>query len=110
MFLREVSDPRLFGLTVMNVKVDRELAHANIFVAAMGESDRVDEIMDGLARANGFLRRQLANRMRLRTMPLLHFHWDDMLEQSAEVADLLDDLVIPEKTVVDEDAYTEDLE
>lgn len=105
-FLRELSDPRLYGLTIMSVKVDRELSHANIFVAALGEPERAKEILQGLDRANGFLRRQVANRMRLRTMPQLHFHWDELVEQSHEVASLLDDLVIPDAP--EEDASVDD--
>ena len=37
LFLRELSDPRLHGLTVTDVKIDRELEHADIYVSALGD-------------------------------------------------------------------------
>ena len=91
----EVSDPRLFGLTVTSVDIDRELSHANIYVNALGEEDRQEEVMEALARANGFFRSQVAQRMRLRKTPLLHFHWDPTLERVNRLESILSDLDIP---------------
>ena len=93
--MMEVSDPRLFGLTVTNVDIDRELSHANIYVGALGEEERKDEVMKSLARANGFFRTQVARRMRLRKTPLLHFHWDVTLERVDRIETILSGLEIP---------------
>lgn len=95
LFLKEVSDPRLAGVTVTDVLIDRELQHANIYVNALGDDDREKEVMAGLESASGFLRSQVAQRLGLRSAPFVHFHWDPRLRYAEQVNDLLDSLVIP---------------
>jgi ribosome-binding factor A len=91
-FLREVSDPRLAGITVTEVLIDRELQHANIYVNALGDDTRQQEVMNGLEHASGFLRSQIAQRLPLRSAPFVHFHWDPRQGYVDEVNDLLDRL------------------
>lgn len=95
LFLRELSDPRLHGLTVTDVKIDRELEHADIYVSALGDESRQDDVMKALSSAEGFLRRELAGRVRLRKVPQLHFHWDSTLAHMQEVESILEKLDIP---------------
>lgn len=82
MFLQEISDPRLEGVTVTEVEVDRELAYADVFVSAAEGAERRDEIMGALKRAAGFIRSQLAASIsHLRTFPQLRFRWDPVPER-----------------------------
>lgn len=92
LFLREVADPRLAGVTVTDVLIDRELIHANVYVNALGDDSREAEVMSGLESASGFLRRAVAERLDLRSAPFLHFHWDPRLRYAEEVDQLLDQL------------------
>jgi len=92
---REVSDPRLTDLTVTRVLIDRELQHANIYVNALGDDSRKEEVMKALDKAGSFFRYELAQRMSLRTVPELHFHWDPTLAYAQEVDEILDNLEIP---------------
>lgn len=93
--LRELRDPRLSDLTFTLVRLDRELQAADIYVNALGDESRQAEIMAALERASGFLRRELAGRLRLRTVPQLHFHWDVTLARGEHISRLLDSLDIP---------------
>lgn len=93
--LREVSDPRLQGLTITGVTIDRELQHADVYVNALGDESREAEVMDALSGASSFFRRELASRLRLRTVPNLHFHWDPSLAHAVRIDELLDSLDIP---------------
>lgn len=102
LFLREVSDPRLAGVTVTEVLIDRELLHANIYVNAMGDDSREKEVMEGLESASGFLRGQVAQRLDLRSAPFIHFHWDPRLRYVDEVNQLLDSLDIQPASGVEE--------
>ena len=86
--LMETKDPRLDGISVTDIKVDRELAFAEVYVSAVEGSGRADEVLDGLEHAKGYLRSELANRVELRTFPHLRFHWDPTFER-AEVIDRL---------------------
>jgi ribosome-binding factor A len=92
---REVADPRLLDLTVTRVLIDRELQHANVYVNALGDESRKGEVMQALEKAGGFFRYELAQRVSLRTVPELHFHWDPTLAYADEVDQILADLEIP---------------
>jgi len=92
MLIREISDPRLHQIFVTDVHVDRELAYADIYVSAVEGASRSPEILDGLEHASGFLRRQLAGRIELRSFPHLRFHWDPTPEHADHIERLLADL------------------
>ncbi len=89
LLLQEVSDPRLRGVTVTDVRIDRELAYADVFVSAVEGSERKDEILAGLEHARGFLSRQLAQRVEMRQFPRLRFHWDPTPERAERIEELL---------------------
>lgn len=89
MLLFEVTDPRLQAVFITEVRLDRELAFANIFFSVLEGAERKDEILDGFHSAQGFLRRQLSQRIQLRTFPRLRFYWDP----SPERADRIDRLI-----------------
>jgi ribosome-binding factor A len=92
MLIREISDPRLQQIFVTDVRVDKELAFADIYVSAVEGSERSEEVMDGLHSANGFIRRELAARVELRTFPRLRFHWDPTPENADHIEKLLAEL------------------
>lgn len=102
LLMREVSDPRLQSVTVTEVKVDPEIMFARVYVNALGDEDREDEVMAGLDRASGFLRRELAQRLRVRSVPELRFVWDKTLQQADRVERILNNLDIPDTPPEDE--------
>jgi ribosome-binding factor A len=101
LLIYEVSDPRLQGLTVTEVKIDRELMYANVYVNALGEEGRREEVLEGLESAKGFLRREVGKRVSLRNTPSLIFHWDTTLSRSDNILNILDTLEIPPEEDVD---------
>jgi ribosome-binding factor A len=102
LLLLEVRDPRLKNVTVTRVVPDREIQYADVYVNALGDESRRDEVMAGLEHATGFLRSELASRVRLRQTPELHFHWDLNLEHGERMNRLLDELEIPPEERVEE--------
>jgi ribosome-binding factor A len=88
LLLQEISDPRLSGVSVTDVTVDRELSYANIYVSAIEGSQRSQEILEGLESAQGYIRRELAQRVDLRTFPRLRFHWDPTFERADHIEKL----------------------
>lgn len=92
---REVADPRLQGVTITEVALDGEMMYASVYVNALGDEDRRDEVMEGLSRASGFMRRELGKRIRIRNTPQLQFHWDTALERGEHLNQLIDSLDIP---------------
>lgn len=93
--LRHMNDPRLLDLTITEVMIDRELKYADVYVQALGDETRQDEVMTALENAIGYFRHELATRMRLRTTPQLHFHWDPRLAHAEEIEKILGELDIP---------------
>jgi ribosome-binding factor A len=85
----ELRDPRLSGITITGVKVDRELSYAEIYVSAVEGVTRSKEVLEGLERANGFIRKTLSDRIELRSFPKLRFHWDVTPEQADRIEQLL---------------------
>ncbi len=102
LFLREASDPRLEGVNVTDVQVDRELAYATLYVSAVEGEERKDEIMAALRGARGYLRSELASRIELHSFPKLRFRWDDTPARAARIDQLLEKLN-REETHPDED-------
>jgi len=89
MLIRETSDPRLSGIFPTNVKVDRELTYADIYVSAIEGKARSAEAVDALAHASGFFRKNLSQRIQLRTFPRLRFHWDPTPENADRIERLI---------------------
>jgi ribosome-binding factor A len=109
LILREVSDPRLQGLTVTDVEIDSELMYARIYVNALGEEERMPEIMGVLKQAKGFLRREVGKRLQLRRVPDMGFFWDTSLAHGDRMEGLIDSLDIPPappEDDMDDDEFT----
>jgi len=89
MLIKEISDPRLHNVYVTDVRVDRELAYADVYVSAVEGKSRATEIVQGMESAGGFLRRNLTTRVELRTFPRLRFHWDPTPENADHIEKIL---------------------
>jgi len=87
--IREINDPRLQQIFITDVKVDKELAFADVYVSAVEGVERSKEVLAGLKSASGFMRRALAGRIELRTFPRLRFHWDPTPENADHIEKLL---------------------
>lgn len=87
----EVRDPRLANLTIQEVRVVRDLSHAKVFFTCFpadeqgGEQER---LLNG--RLAGFLRHALAQRVRLRIMPQLHFVHDESVRAGEHLSALIE--------------------
>ena len=87
----EVKDPRIPMMTsVMEVRMSSDLTHANVFLSVYGSKEEKDACMAAMERASGFIRREVAKRIKLRVAPELHFKLDESIEKSMELMDLID--------------------
>ena len=89
MLIKEIQDPRLNGITITDVTVDRELAYAEVYVSSLEGQERSKEVLQGLEHARGFLRSALADRVDLRSFPRLRFHWDPTPERAEHIEKIL---------------------
>ncbi|MCY3782112.1 MAG: 30S ribosome-binding factor RbfA [Chloroflexi bacterium] len=103
LLLREVSDPRLREVSITEVKLDPELTTARVYVIALGDATRETEVTAAFRRANGYLRRELGKRIRLRHTPELHFRWDHTFEQADRINKIISNLEIPDAALDSQD-------
>ncbi|WP_449191643.1 30S ribosome-binding factor RbfA [Thauera sp.] len=89
----EVKDPRVGFITLTDVEITPDYAHAKVFFTSMAGEGDVPEIQQGLRRASGFLRRELGRRIRIHTIPELHFHYDRSVEEGSRLSQLIDAVV-----------------
>lgn len=96
---REVKDPRLGMVTVSGVTVSRDLGYADVYVTLLGEQapERVKENLQVLKRASGFLRSQIARRVKLRHVPELRFHFDESVVRGQVLSSLIEDAVASDR-------------
>jgi len=88
----KVNDPRVDGVYVTDVTVDRELDYANIYVSSLAGEAQAEEILEGLQNASGFIRYNLSQEVKLRVMPQLRFFWDETPERAERIEALLDEI------------------
>ena len=102
---REVKDPRLGMVTVSGATVSRDLGYADIYVTLLGEQDpeRIKENLQVLERAAGFLRSQIAQRIKLRHVPELRFHFDESVVRGQHLSSLIDEAVSSDRARQAED-------
>jgi len=103
LLIYEVSDPRLTGISITDVEVDRELAFADIYFSSLDGSDRADEILEGLMHARGYLRHELSQRIQLRSFPQLRFQWDPTFERAEKIERLIASLHTDDSALDQED-------
>ncbi len=89
----ELRDPRVSMVTLTEVQVTRDNAHAKVFFTSMGSEAQVNSCRHGLQSAAGFLRSQLSHRLPIRTVPQLHFELDTSIERGVNLSKLIDDAI-----------------
>ncbi|MEK7437699.1 MAG: 30S ribosome-binding factor RbfA [Pseudomonadota bacterium] len=86
----ELKDPRVAMITLTGVEVTNDYSHAKVFYTLMGNAEQRAETEVGLSKANGFLRSQIARRIKLHSIPQLHFVYDASVERGFELSRLID--------------------
>ncbi|MXS85962.1 30S ribosome-binding factor RbfA [Nitrosomonas sp. HPC101] len=89
----EVMDPRIGMITLTGVEVTRDYAYAKVFYTTLGGDESTQLVEEGLTRAAGFLRSQLAGKIRLRIIPQLQFVYDESVEHGMKLSRLIDEAV-----------------
>jgi ribosome-binding factor A len=87
----ELKDPRVGMVTITDVEVSQD--YAKIFFTLLGDAGKIAETTTGLERAAGFLRSELAHRLKLRIVPQLQFKYDVSVERGVHLSRLIDEAV-----------------
>ncbi|WP_455232387.1 30S ribosome-binding factor RbfA [Geopseudomonas aromaticivorans] len=97
---REIKDPRLGLVTLTGIEVSRDLAHAKVFFTVMGQDDDEQKIAESqavLKDAAGYLRMLLGRAIKLRTIPQLHFLYDESVRRGALLSVLIERAVAEDR-------------
>lgn len=86
---QEVKDPEVGFISLSDVEVTRDLAHAKVFVTVF-EPDKAVSSIRALNQAAGYLRMRLGQQMRIRSVPELHFHHDASVETGRQMDELIE--------------------
>ncbi|HOJ13963.1 MAG TPA: 30S ribosome-binding factor RbfA [Deltaproteobacteria bacterium] len=88
---KKVKDPRLEGVTITGADVSVDLKAARIYFCVMGR-ERKGSVLEGLASAAGYLRRELGRELHMKAVPSLSFAYDESFDHGARIDEILDSL------------------
>ena len=89
----ELKDPRVGLITLTGVDLTPDYAHAKVFYTTLADTGARQGVEAGLCAASGFLRRELGRRIRIHTLPELHFVFDESVERGDRLSRLIDEAV-----------------
>ncbi len=78
-------------VTVVDVELTKDLGDAKVFVQCLNNEDE-EEVLYQLNRAKGYVKKRLAEEVKMRRIPNLIFRYDHSLDNYNHVNDLLGDL------------------
>ena len=94
MLLFDVSDERLRDVQIVGVDVASDLKYADIYYIMIDQADPTpdDNVRKALANSAGYLRKMLGDRLTMKFVPELRFHYDESIERGRRIEALLDDV------------------
>lgn len=88
----ELKDPRVPMITITEVQITPDYAHAKVFFTMLSEDkNTIQNALQGLSNAAGFIRMQLGRRLSIHTLPDLHFFHDTSTARGIEMSRLIDE-------------------
>ena len=88
----EISDPRVGFVTVTRCHISRDLKQATVYFTILVPEGKQKEAFLHLDHAKGYIRRRLAQKVKFRVMPELHFSIDDVLAHEMRINEVISDL------------------
>jgi ribosome-binding factor A len=93
----ELKDPRVSMMTsVTDVNVTTDLKYCTVYISVLGSEEESVKTLEGLRKAGGFIRYELAHRLNLRNTPELKFVIDNSLEYGMKMDKLIDEVISKE--------------
>lgn len=105
----EVRDPNIGFISLSDVEVTRDLAHAKVFITVF-EDEKAQETIEALKGAAKYLRHRLSQEMRIRSVPQLHFHHDASVETGQKMDQLIDEALAADSSAPADDKVADERE
>ncbi|MFE8695139.1 30S ribosome-binding factor RbfA [Cytobacillus sp. FJAT-53684] len=100
---RKIKDPRVGFVTVTDVQVTGDLQQATVFISVLGDEEQKENTLKGLAKAKGFIRSEIGQRIRLRKTPEILFEFDESIDYGNRIDTLLHQIQDEERSKEKED-------
>ena len=106
----QLDDPRLTMVSILRVDVTRDLRYARVFITALNQDTSLEEIADVLTQSKGYIRRELAKRIKVRYIPEPLFVPDDSIAYGMKMSKIIDECIQEdeEKAVSDDISLAEE--
>ena len=88
MLQRDIKDPRIGFVTIMDVEVSPDLSHATVYFTVFGSEEEKAETLSGLQSTAGFMRREMGRRLHLKRIPQFHFRYDKTTDKGAHMEEI----------------------
>lgn len=107
-----VKDPRVnsTAVSVVRVELSGDSSHCKVFISSFNGMDDAENAVKGLQNASGMLRREITNKLHIRRCPELHFIPDNSIEHSAEISQMLHDILPAENNDDENETIENDTE
>jgi ribosome-binding factor A len=89
---RKIKDPRIGFVTVTDVQVTGDLQQAKVYISVLGDEEQKQNTLKGLAKAKGFIRSEIGQRIRLRKTPEILFEFDESITYGNRIETILHDI------------------
>jgi ribosome-binding factor A len=86
---RKIKDPRIGFVTVTDVEVTGDLQQATVYISVLGDETQRENTLKGLAKAKGFIRSEIGQRIRLRKTPEILFEFDQSVDYGNRIETLI---------------------
>lgn len=86
---RKIKDPRIGFVTVTDVQVTGDLQQATVYISVLGDENQKENTLIALAKAKGFIRSEIGQRIRLRKTPEIMFEFDESINYGNRIQTLL---------------------
>lgn len=92
MLLNDIKDTKIGYITVTDVRLTNDLSYAYIYFTIIGGKDRIEVALDGLNRAKGYMKNEIAKKVKMRKVPEFIFKYDESLEYGNKIGKIIDNL------------------
>jgi len=93
---REIEDPRIKNVTISKVSMSLDLRHAKVyftlFTSENNNKENIKKITYALNHSVSYLRRRIADNLKLRVIPELFFVYDNQLKDAEHLIDIINKL------------------
>ena len=89
---REIKNTKIGYVTVTEVRLTNDLSYAYVYYTVLGNKDRIEVTQEALERSEGFIKSEIAKKVKMRKIPEYIFKYDDSLDRGKRIDELLEEI------------------